>query len=257
MFLPPRPLAPSTGGRTRALLRGARALVLGGSLLAGCGGDRPFDVARGHGSASVVVDAASALTANVDGLRLTVSGGSPAVDPQVVIDLSPDADSRWSGFVTGLPVGRARVFSAVGSRAGVPMYEASAVADVLPGGTTQLVLVLNEKAPPPALLIRTPVVDSLVASGVGSSASGLPTVAPGAIVQLSAQAHSPDAGVSVTPRWTARCSGATDQGVFAAPAALATAWTAPAIPNVCEIVLEVIDSRGLAVQTSFTVNVAP
>jgi hypothetical protein len=211
------------------------ALTLG--ALPGCGPARP-EAAPGQGLLSL------AVTAPPQTARLiaVISRGLGPDFPPVIGELSFDGEA-WKLYATQVPAGPGRRFEVVAyDPAGLPAFNGSTEADVLPGGATTVFMMLQPQAPPAGSTDALPVFDLLWTSQV--------TAAPGGTVEVGVVAHDPDPGDWVTYLWTASC------GSFDSPASPTPTWTAPALAGVsCDLTITCSDNHGASVSATLTVAV--
>jgi hypothetical protein len=112
---------------------------------------------------------------------------------------------------------------------------------ILSGQTTALALTLQEVDPAPVYVNEAPIIDSVVASAT--------TLQAGGTLSLTATAHDPNTGDTMSTAWT---SGG---GTFTSTAQLNTSWTAPGTAGVVPVTLTVTDSHGVSSSVSLDINV--
>jgi hypothetical protein len=215
-------------------------------------GDSSPDAA-GSAAAQFAISSA-ALDAAIDTVVVTVSQGDGPAFPSFQVPLS-FAGTSWSGFTTGIPSGAGRQFDVVARDAsGTPVLAGSARCDVPPAGVTYVAMLLQPTAASASYAADAPVIDLLTASST--------VVPPGGSVRLAASAHDPAVGGGVSYRWSSSCQGdptcqsAASCGSFDNALAPATAWTAPAFPDTCQLSLTVQDDRPVSVTVPLQVLVS-
>ena len=173
--------------------------------------------------------------------RVTVTVSAPDMSPMTV-PLALTAGT-WSGVIEGIPVGSGRVFLAQAfDAANALRYEGRVENVSVTAGSLGLVSLLLRELDAPAFDNASPVVDTLTASVLG--------VAPGGTVSLSATAHDPNAGDTVSYAWSA------PSGTFSAPTQASTTWTASTFQAPVRLTLTVSDTKGAASTASVPVNVS-
>jgi hypothetical protein len=226
----------------------AAALSLAAVMAAGCSGSK--SAASGPTGSAKVAVSSSAMFTDVASMKLDVSGGTPSMSPPIQTTLTKNAaGTDFTAFITGIPAGTGRVFHTVAYKGdGTKLYEGTATADILPNTTAQVVIVLQDVNGSTGPTAHAPIIDSLASSAT--------VVVPNGTVALTAAAHSPDGGITITQQWSAVCNDAAQStGVFQLPANLVTNWTAPSGEMVCTLNLKVTDSRGNSTQSFFTIQV--
>jgi N-acetylneuraminic acid mutarotase len=223
-------------------LRSLRPLVFVPLLLAGLFGcnSTPTPVAA-TGSVQLAVSARQAL-ASSDVTRVAVTISAPDLSP-LTTELFP-SQGVWGGVIGDITAGTSRVFLAKAFDAsGALRYEGQVEGVTITAGTVTLVtLTLQSTTPSTPYSNEAPVIDSVVAA---------PTrVAPGGSVSLTASAHDPNAGDTLTFAWSAA------SGTFGTPSQASTHWTAPATTGPVLLTLTVSDSRGAASSVSLRVLVS-
>ncbi|MFE8596629.1 kelch repeat-containing protein [Archangium violaceum] len=168
---------------------------------------------------------------------------SAADIPTVTMELV-QTEGVWGGVIGNIPAGEHRSFLAKAfDPSGTLRYEGK-VEDVTitPGGVTLVTLTLESTTPSTPYSNEAPIIDSVVAAPT--------TVAPGARVTLTASAHDPNVGDTLSFAWAAV------SGTFGTPALASTNWTAPASTGLVELVLTVSDGHGAASSVRLKVRVA-
>ena len=181
---------------------------------------------------------ASADVAKVD---LTVTG--PAFSQPMVFSLFKKSN-QWGGLLGGLPAGGNAVLSASASdNTGTEIFHGQASnVTIVASQVVAVVITAQQTSAPAPFSNATPVIDSLVVSATD--------VVPGAVVELQATAHDPNAGDTLTTLWTAVA------GTLSATDTLSVAWTAPASEGSYELDLKVTDNHGVSATTSVAIHVA-
>ncbi|WNG47399.1 kelch-like protein [Archangium minus] len=222
-----------------SLLRLSAVLSLVLVWLTGCEPAAPAGTSA-TGAMRLAIALPMAAPGDVSRVTVTVSGSDMASQST---DLML-TDGAWGGVLGRIPAGERRTFKAQAfNAANVLRYEGRAEDVTVTAGVTGLVsLMLQDVTLPPPFTNEAPLVDSLVATPT--------SVVPGGTVSLSASAHDPNAGDSVSYAWTAPA------GSFAAPTQASTTWTASMTQGVVKLSLTVSDSRGAALTVSLTVTVS-
>ncbi|NRD55429.1 DUF1566 domain-containing protein [Corallococcus sp. AB018] len=194
------------------------------------------------GSVQLASSVQQALSSS-DVTRVKVTVSSSDMSSRVV-ELVKSSGS-WGGLVGNIPAGPDRsVLAEAFDTSGTLLFQGQASGVSITANQTTAVFVSLQEIPAPVPYDNeAPVIDSLTAS---SNA-----LQPGASLTLSATAHDPNPGDTLTLVWTS--SG----GTFSAPAATTSTWTAPASLGVQTLTLTMTDSQGSAVSVSLTVNVVP
>jgi hypothetical protein len=220
---------------TRCLRSGALAIAVLASL-ASCQADpKP---SKAPGNARVVLRAQSPL--DVAQVTLVIEGGNL---PSPRTETLPGHSTHLEILVGGLPAGTGYTFTASGTCPhGVVRYRGSATADILANQTVSVLITMLQVSAPEPFKNAVPVIDSVVIAPA--------EVGPGDVVSVSASAHDPNPGDTLSFTWSA--SG----GSFANPAAAATAWTAPSAEGEYNLTIEVRDNQGARVSISGKVRVA-
>ncbi len=223
------------------------------ALGAGCTGSKPT-TSNETGAARVSVRS-SALTADIASVKLTISGGTPALSAPIVVALASngkqDKDAQYTGLVSGIPAGTGRVFKADAYKADgtTVAYSGQAAADIAAGSTALVYILAQEQNAGQAVTVFVPVVDSLTASDS--------TVAPSATMNVAVAAHSPYTPAdALTFLWSAACAPGSDNGTFANAASAATSWSAPATnSSSCVLSVAIQDQHSDKVTAYLIVNV--
>ncbi len=215
--------------------------ALAAALGAGCTGNRPA-TPNETGAARVSVRL-SALTTDIASVKLTVSGGTPALSAPIVVTLASNgkqgADAQYTGLVSGIPAGTGCVFQADAYKADgtTRIYSGSATADIAAGSTALVYILAQEVNGGQTATVWMPVVDSLTASDSA--------VAPGATVNVAVAAHSPYTPAdALSYLWSAACSPGSDNGTFTNGTLSAASWVAPATnPSTCVLSVAIKDQH--------------
>lgn len=197
------------------------------------------DATEAQGQAQVSVLALSA--ADVAKVNLTVSG--PAFSQPKVYSLFQNG-TAWGGLIGGLPVGGNAQFSATATDSSGTVIYAGLASNVtlVSGAIVTVVITAQQTTAPTPFSNAVPIIDSLVVSSTD--------VTPGAVVQLKAAAHDPNAGDTITYAWSA------SSGVLSSNSQTSTTWTAPATEGSYQVSLQVTDNHGASAGTSVTIRVA-
>jgi hypothetical protein len=192
----------------------AFALAILAAIGAACGD--PQAPPRGGANVAVTFGAAALRASSIERVTLVVEpgAGAPAFAP-LSVELSDQGapQAAWAVAVQGIPAGPGRRFHvAATDAAGLALYAGDAVADVAPGGSADVHIVL-QGLDDGGFSGGVPTIDGL-SSSASSATAGTP-------VDLSVSAHGADPAVALRYAWTASC------GTFSDPAAAATTWTAP------------------------------
>lgn len=195
------------------------------------------------GSAQLTVRSLAAV--NISSIVATVSGG--ALPAPVTFPLTArGSNGTWGSMISSLPVGDNYVFTVNAedqSNAIAYAGAASGIAIVQDQVTTVIITAQQTAATIP-FKNAAPVIDSLVFSST--------TLAPGATMTVTATAHDPNPGDTVTFAWSS--SPAT--GGFSAPSTATTTWTAPASEGDQILLLTVTDNHGSATSVAVAVHVS-
>ncbi|HZH76708.1 MAG TPA: kelch repeat-containing protein [Archangium sp.] len=205
-------------------------------LLAGCEPTPPTTVAA-TGSMRLAI---STPPSDVSRVTVTVAGADmDTMSTDLVL-----TNGAWGGVLGNIPAGTNRTFLAQAfSSSNTLRYDGSAQGVTIVAGATGLVtLTLRELSSPPPFTNEAPILDSLVANPT--------TVAPGGSVSLTASAHDPNAGDTMSFAWAA------PSGSFADSTQASTTWTAPGTEGPVTLWLTVSDSRGARFSVSLTVYVS-
>ncbi|WNG52611.1 hypothetical protein F0U60_27200 [Archangium minus] len=153
-------------------------------------------------------------------------------------------DGIWGGILGDLPAGTRRTFEAQAFTASSTLRYRGRAEDVTitAGATGSMTLTLHDVSGPPPFTNEAPIIDSLVASSA--------IVAPNGTLTLTASAHDPNVGDTVSYAWTA------PRGIFSAPTQTSTTWTASTLRGPVSLSLTLRDSRGAALTVSVTVKVS-
>ncbi|RKG59544.1 kelch-like protein [Corallococcus sp. AB011P] len=196
--------------------------------------------ARPAGSVQFAASVQQALSSQeVSRVKVTLS---TAEMPPRVIDLGR-SNGSWGGLIGDIPAGAnhsflAEAFDASGTRR---FQGQTSGVTIAANQTTTVVITLQELAPPAPYGNEAPLIDSVVASTT--------TVQAGGSLSLTAAAHDPNTGDTLTFAWTA------SSGTFSAPTDGASSWTAPSASGIQTLVFTVTDSQGAAASVSLAVNV--
>jgi hypothetical protein len=209
------------------------------ALLVSCGNPPAPPAVSATGSMRVAVHGLGAAPADVARVNLTVSGAdmtSRSVNLMAT-------DGVWGGVLGEIPAGTQRTFLAQAyTSADVLRYSGRAENVTVTAGTTGLVsLTLQDVSAPPPFSNEAPVLDSLVANTT--------SVAPGGTLSLTATAHDPNSGDTLSFAWSA------PSGSFSTSTQASTQWTAPTTQGSVTLTLKVSDSRGAALSATVTVTV--
>ncbi|RKH73187.1 kelch-like protein [Corallococcus aberystwythensis] len=209
------------------------------ALLAGCDSEPPTSV-PGSGAMQLTVYTAAVVPGDVSRVTVTVSGADMVSRSKDLVLTS----GAWSGVISDIPAGLQRTFVAQAFTSSNTLRYEGRVEDVtVTAGATGLVtLTLQDVSGPPPFTNEAPILDSLLATPT--------TVAPGGSVTLTATAHDPNAGDTVSYSWAA------PSGSFSAPTSANTTWTAPTLQAPVTLVLTVSDSRGATLSVNLTLNVS-
>ncbi|MHA7633771.1 kelch repeat-containing protein [Corallococcus sp. M7] len=211
-------------------------LVLVAALFAGCGAS-----SGDTGTARFTVAAPQSLASDIT--RVVVTSGGTGI-PSVSVELAP-TNGVWGGIIGNIPAGADRSFLAQAFDAGGTLrFKGSASGiTLLADQTTLVAITLQQLNPPPPFDNEAPLIDFVTVSPS--------SVAAGGTVSLSAAAHDPNPGDTLSYAWSATA------GTFASTTEPFTSWTAPASTGLQTLTLTVTDSRGLASSALLVVNVLP
>jgi len=197
--------------------------------------------AQPTGSVQVAASISQALSASdVTRVKVTVSSADMT---SLVVELAR-SNGAWGGLIGNIPAGSNRAFLAEAFDAsGTLRFQGQASGVTITANQTMAVaLSLQEVSPQPPYGNEAPVLGSVVAS--------TSSVQMGGALTLTAAAHDPNPGDTLTYAWTAT------GGTFSAPNATSTSWTAPSSTGVQTLTFTVTDSQGAAVSVSLAVNVS-
>jgi hypothetical protein len=225
----------------------AAALVAAAGAGTGCSGNKKAD---GPGSAKVNVSVSSAAQiVDVTRIELTISEGvvsatNPAMNAiTATLTKAPQAN-QWTGNVTNIPAGAARVFKAEAFDAtSAKVYEGATTAAVVAASTAQITIILQELNVPPGSTNYAPVITSITSTDAYVKPSTDLTFAVAA-VDLD---HN---GEPLAYLWSASCNAGT--GTFTAGGTAPTAtFKAPDQNATCTIAIKVSET-GIALPLSVT-----
>lgn len=173
--------------------------------------------------------------------RVTATLSGPVL-PQVVYDLSAQADGSWAITIDGLPPGGIRVEVAAFDASGGLRFAGAGDVSVTAGAVAALQIFAQEVSPPPSYGNTPPRIDAIGASAL--------TVGLGGPLSFAVTASDPDAGAVLSYLWTATA------GSFTSPSAPASDWVAPTFPGTQTVTVRVTDEKGSSTTASFEVVVA-
>jgi hypothetical protein len=205
-------------------------------LLVGCS-------SHSTGSARFAVSVPQALSSSVS--RVSVTASAADFSP-VSVDLV-FSNGVWDGTLGSIPAGASRSFLAQAfDSSGTLLFQGSASDVSISADQTSLVaLTLQQVNAPPPFQNEAPVIDSLVSSPTSTS------VPAGSSLALTATAHDPNPGDTLTYAWSSTA------GVFSSTTEATTSWTAPASTGIQTLTLTVTDAKGLSSSLFLAVNVLP
>ena len=211
------------------------------AVFAGCG---QHEDPASAGSADLTVKTLLSA-ANVTAVTATISG--PALPAPRSVALSSSTTGTWGALVGALPVGTGYVFSvnATDVNSVVQYTGAASGVTIVKNVVTSVVITAQQATPPTPFQNSLPVIDSLVLSSSN--------VTPGATITATVTAHDPDAGDTLSYAWTVSPS---KSGVFSAPTAATTNWTAPTTAGAYTLTIAVTDTHGGTASASVVVNVS-
>jgi hypothetical protein len=192
------------------------------------------------GSANLSVHSAAV---DLDGMVATVRG--PTMPSSRIYPLPARGNAgTWQSIIDSLPVGSDYLFEVAGQASDGPTYSGSAFGITIAKDRVPAVAISARRAEAvvPAANVG-PIIDSLVLSSTYVLPEGSTTV--------QATAHDPNANDTITFAWSAGPSG----GVFFAPSAAETDWTAPSTEGDQTLVVTVTDSHGASASASVVVHV--
>ena len=210
-------------------------LALGLALVAGCS-----PTPSSTGSAQFAVSVPQALSASITRVSVTSSGADMA---PITVELAPTG-GVWGGYIGNIPAGTDRTFVAEAFEASgtTPRFKGSISGIIITAGlTSPVAITLQDTTTPTPFQNAAPVIDSLFALSF--------TVPAGGTLSLTARAHDPNPGDTITYAWTSTA------GSFSPASADTTTWTAPATPGIQTLTFTVKDDGGLSASISLTVNV--
>jgi hypothetical protein len=218
----------------------ATAVTLVAALATGCSSNKKADPTSVGG---VKVAALIGNTdQNIDHVKLTISGGTPSIGPNIVQNLGKTDGHHWSLTVTAIPAASNVTFAVDAFKDAaetVKLFTGQTTATIVANGLAQVYMELAEVNPTNNSVTHVPVVDAMSASAV--------LVTPGQTgIQLAVTAHSPDSD-PLAYQWQDTCS-----GTFSAATAASTNWTAGTTTGNCQISVRVTDATN---KTSVTVFV--
>ena len=183
--------------------------------------------------------------ANVTAVTATISG--PALPAPRSVALSSSSTGTWGALIGALPAGTGYVFnvSATDVNSVVQYTGAASNVTIVPSVVTAVVITAQQAVAPTPFQNSVPVIDALVLSST--------SVAPGATITAAVTAHDPDAGDTLTYAWTVSPA---KSGVFSAPTAATTNWTAPTTTGAYTLTIAVTDSHSATTSASVVVNVS-
>ncbi|MDC0712194.1 DUF1566 domain-containing protein [Stigmatella sp. ncwal1] len=231
----PRHTRPRLKGK--ALPTGPRRLCFTAVLLlslAACTAQSP------EGSVQFAASIPQALSAS-DVTRVQVTVSASGMD-SLSVELA-QSNGSWGGLIGNIPAGPDRSFAAQAFDAsGTLRFQGQTSGVTLSANqTTAVALMLQEVSSPPPYTNEAPLIDSLVASST--------SVLTGGSLTLTATAHDPNPGDTLTLAWTA------SSGTFSDFTSATPSWTAPASAGIQTLTLTVTDSQGAAVSISLAINV--
>ena len=182
--------------------------------------------------------------ANITGVTATISG--PALSTPRSVALSSSSTGTWGSLIGALPAGTGYVFnvSATDVNSVAQYTGAASNVTIVQNVVTSVVITAQQATAPTPFQNSLPVIDAFVLSSSN--------VAPGATITATVTAHDPDAGDTLSYAWTVS---PTKSGVFSAPTAAATKWTAPTTAGTYTLTIAVTDTHGGTASASVVVNV--
>jgi len=182
------------------------------AFFAGCG---QHEAPASSGGADLTVKTLLSA-ADITTVTATVSGAGLPVPRSVA--LSSRSVGTWGGLIGKLPAGTGYLFNVNATDVnGVVQYTGAASGvTIVQNVVTSVVITAQQATAPTPFQNSLPVIDAFVLSSSN--------VAPGATITATVTAHDPDAGDTLSYAWTVS---PTKSGVFSAPTAAATKWTAP------------------------------
>ncbi len=213
--------------------------ALAGLLLAACGNET---TPSPTGSAELTVHALSA--ADVTSVTATVSG--PALSASRTVTLFSRSTLDWGALIGLLPAGSNYVITvAAKDSAGNDLYDGAASnITIIKNQVTTVLITAQQNGAPTPFKNAVPVIDSLLVSPT--------SITPGATISAKATAHDPDTADTITFAWSTSPAG----GLFSAPTATTTTWTAPATEGDVTLNISVSDNHGATTTASVLVHVS-
>ena len=193
-----------------------------------------------YGATAVGVKAAGLTTSDISQITVTVTG--PNITGEITQVLSGNPETGWSGLVEDIPAGDDRVFHAYAYDAdNNVIYNGEAVGvTIVDGETAQVVIYLQQYAPPDPFTNSVPRFESVVISSN--------QVAPNHSIDLVAYATDPDDD-PLTYAWSAT------GGTFDDDTSASTTWTAPAITGVYTLTVSATDPYASVATVNFDIDV--
>jgi len=183
--------------------------------------------------------------ANVTGVTATISG--PALSAPRSVALSSSSTGTWGALIGALPAATGYVFnvSATDVNSVVQYTGVASNVTIVQNVVTSVVITAQQATAPTPFQNSVPLIDAFVLSSS--------SVVPGATITATVTAHDPDAGDTLTYAWTVSPS---KSGVFSAPTAATTNWTAPTTAGAYTLTIAVTDTHGGTASASVVVNVS-
>jgi hypothetical protein len=219
----------------------ALAVALLATTIAGCSASQKSSTPVDFGNAKLSVSTSTQQISNINHLTLTVSAGAvtgsnPAMS-DIVVDLTKSAaqQNQWTGSISNIPAGTARLFKAAayqaaGTAAADLIYYGETVATVTAGATATITLMLQEQTTVVGPTRFAPQITALTLSNS--------YVLPSTPVAIHVAAVSPDAmGGVLNYQWSALCDAGS--GSFTPPAgtgaSLDTVFLPPNVNATCQL----------------------